>query len=408
MERGYDYKKYAVLLVDDEQQALKYFDKAFAKEFRVMTAPSAEQALNIVEKSGQDIGVVITDQRMPGQTGVDLLGQVRQLQPSIVRIITTAYSDLDSAIEAVNLGGVFRYITKPWDIRELRGVLLRAMEFFLVQHERDILLREKLSVLQRMIILDRVRSFTVMAASLAFRVRHSMAALKAFFDYVPVNLTEQMSDASVNWGDLWTLAQKESQRIVGAVDEIVQTTVDADYRFSDAIAIGDVVKHHMQRLSSDLSQRGISIDADMAADIPIMRGDTRMIERLVDILLSRVTALAGDGHRVSVRISPEQSVYGAPGVRVVFAGSGGQWSTEQIGTLFSFLSPAYPPPGEMGMDVLSAFFIAHHHGGGLILHPSSPRGPGFELLLPCDPEATQEPPMESDWLDRLFTNLEGW
>jgi len=82
-------------------------------------------------------------------------------------MLTTAYSDLDSAIDAVNSGAIFKYVVKPWDLRELRGCLLRGMEFFLLQQERDTLLREKMSVLQRLVVTDRVRSLAILAAGLA-------------------------------------------------------------------------------------------------------------------------------------------------------------------------------------------------------------------------------------------------
>src|ERR1700730_17102211 len=105
----------AVLYVDDEEQALKYFRKGLEKDFRTLIAPSAAQAIAILEQEAASIGVVITDQRMPGQSGVAFLSEVRQKWPSIVRILITAYTDIDSAVAAVNAGAVFKYITKPAD-----------------------------------------------------------------------------------------------------------------------------------------------------------------------------------------------------------------------------------------------------------------------------------------------------
>ncbi len=408
MDRGYDYKKFSVLVVDDEEQALKYFNKAYSNDFRVITAPSAGHALEILERAGEQVGVLITDQRMPGQSGVDLLGRVRRDWPDIIRIITTAYSDLGSAIEAVNSGGVFRYITKPWNLRELRGVLLRAMEFYLVRRERDILVREKLSVLQRMMILDRVRSFTVLAASLAFRVRYSMTALKAFFDLVPVTVSDQISDADVNWGDLWALAQQESQRIVQAVDEVLNATVESGYTFTSCVMIDELVDQEVQKISPILDERGVSIHVDIARGLPPLKADVKMIRRLICILSSRIGMMTDQGRQVQIRVRQDDAICGSSGVRCTLSGDGPAWNTEQTASLFASVRPGSAFSGEMNMDILSAFFIAHHHGGNLMVHSAAPKGPGFELLLPFDPEATQQPPLESDWLDRIFTNLEAW
>ncbi|MCP4669640.1 MAG: response regulator, partial [Deltaproteobacteria bacterium] len=151
----YDYKKHAILYVDDEEQSLNFFQKTFAKEFRVLTALSGPEGEEILGREDSLVGIVITDQRMPEQTGVEFLARIRRSRPDIVRMLTTAYTDLDAAIKAVNSGAILKYVVKPWNLEELRGALLRGMEFFLVRQERDTLLRERLSILQGFVIADR-------------------------------------------------------------------------------------------------------------------------------------------------------------------------------------------------------------------------------------------------------------
>ncbi|HEY2081661.1 MAG TPA: response regulator, partial [Verrucomicrobiae bacterium] len=79
MDNLYDYKKYAILYVDDEEKSLKYFARAFEENFRVLTAATAQEGMKLVEQHGEDIGVLMTDQRMPGEKGVWLLERSRQL-----------------------------------------------------------------------------------------------------------------------------------------------------------------------------------------------------------------------------------------------------------------------------------------------------------------------------------------
>ena len=117
---------------------------------------------------------------MPNQVGTELLGRVRRAHPQIVRILTTAYADLEATIEAVNSGAIFKYVVKPWDIRELRVTLLRAMEYFMLRRERDLLLREKLSTLEQLLIADRVRSLAILAQGLSSQIRNTMTALLAY------------------------------------------------------------------------------------------------------------------------------------------------------------------------------------------------------------------------------------
>ncbi|HET9870093.1 MAG TPA: response regulator, partial [bacterium] len=147
MESFYDYKKFYVLYVDDEEKSLKYFRQTFGDKFPILTAPSAEEGLRILKENQDKTAVLMTDQRMPGEKGIQFLEKARQLNPRILRILVTAYSDLETAIEAVNTGAIYKYVTKPWDIPQLENTLRRAVEFFIVQSERDQLLREKMSVL---------------------------------------------------------------------------------------------------------------------------------------------------------------------------------------------------------------------------------------------------------------------
>src|SRR5262249_40435454 len=84
-----------------------------------------------------DVAVIITDQRMPKMSGLELLRAARPIRPDTVGIILTAYTDVDVLIEAINLGHIYRYITKPWDAKEVRGILQQAIERFdLVRENR--------------------------------------------------------------------------------------------------------------------------------------------------------------------------------------------------------------------------------------------------------------------------------
>src|SRR5688500_5059204 len=154
MQNLYDYKKYAILYVDDEEKSLKYFARAFQDQFRIFTATNAQDGFALLNQHKDDIGILITDQRMPGEKGVQLLEKARQLRPKIIRMLATAYSDMDAAIDAVNSGAIYKYVQKPWEVPPLQMTLRRAMEFFIVQRERDQLLKEKLSVLHNVMITD--------------------------------------------------------------------------------------------------------------------------------------------------------------------------------------------------------------------------------------------------------------
>jgi len=128
-----DVKRYPILVVDDEQDNLDAFRFNFRKTFDILTASSGPEALQVLEE--REVAVIVTDQRMPKMTGVELLREVKQRQPEAVGIILTAFTDVDVLVEAINLGQVYRYITKPWDAKEVRGVLQYAIERFHLQRD---------------------------------------------------------------------------------------------------------------------------------------------------------------------------------------------------------------------------------------------------------------------------------
>lgn len=117
-------KKHSVLLVDDEPDILFSLQGLLRREFELYTATSAREALQIMAE--HPIEVVMTDQRMPDITGVEMLGTIKSQFPDAVRIVFTGYADIKSVIDGINTSGLFRYITKPWDPDELIEVLHEA------------------------------------------------------------------------------------------------------------------------------------------------------------------------------------------------------------------------------------------------------------------------------------------
>ena len=128
----------AVLLVDDEPQSCKWFGRTFADEFRVLTAHSVDAALALLQASGDEIAVLVTDYRMPVRNGLELLALVRRQYRHLVPLLCTAYADKELAIRAVNEGRVFRIIEKPLDEPSTRQALRDALALYQLQaQERE-------------------------------------------------------------------------------------------------------------------------------------------------------------------------------------------------------------------------------------------------------------------------------
>ncbi|WP_233804725.1 response regulator [Paraburkholderia sp. HP33-1] len=156
----------AIIFVDDEPTAVKYFQRAIASLAPVLTGGSVEEGKALLDEHGDRVGVLVSDQRMPREFGNELLRYASERYPHVVRILTTAYSEIDQTVEAVNLGHIHRYIKKPWDITALRMELKQALELAELRKERDTLVREKLCVLQKQVVATRVGLVRTLSATL--------------------------------------------------------------------------------------------------------------------------------------------------------------------------------------------------------------------------------------------------
>jgi len=132
--------KHPLLLVDDEPEILFSLRGLLRRDFEIHTAQSGSEAIEVLKQ--QEIHVIMTDQRMPDMTGVQLLHRAAGEYPQAIRIVFTGYADIKAVIDAVNEGHIYRYITKPWNPDELPSVLREACGAYDRLVERQRLLRD--------------------------------------------------------------------------------------------------------------------------------------------------------------------------------------------------------------------------------------------------------------------------
>lgn len=130
-------KKGKLLIVDDELSNLQKLQRTFLSDFQIISARSGEDAIRVLEN--QQVDVVITDQRMPGMAGVELLKKAQETCPDALRIILTGYTEVEYLMEAINTGQAHRYITKPWEPFALRQTVLQDLELARLRRENGIL-----------------------------------------------------------------------------------------------------------------------------------------------------------------------------------------------------------------------------------------------------------------------------
>ena len=133
-------KKPIVLFVDDEINNLNSFKAAFRRDFDIHLAGSPEEGRNVLAESS--VEVIITDQRMPIETGVEFLESIIPKYPEAMRILLTGYADIQAVIDAVNKGKIYHYVSKPWDETQLRSLINNATEIYRLRQQNILLTRD--------------------------------------------------------------------------------------------------------------------------------------------------------------------------------------------------------------------------------------------------------------------------
>ncbi len=148
-------KEFNILYIDDEVHNLTAFKANFRKEFQVYTAESAEEGKKILKE--QKIHIIITDQRMPNLTGVEFLASILEEHPEPIRILLTGFTDIETVIEAINKGEVYRYITKPFNEMELKATIVNALEVYSLREQNKNLMEQVLLINEQLEFMLRQR-----------------------------------------------------------------------------------------------------------------------------------------------------------------------------------------------------------------------------------------------------------
>lgn len=276
---SYDYQRYAILFVDDEANTRKYFKRLFGDKFRILEAEDGVQALTVFRQHANEIGIIVTDQRMPNETGVGFLSKIAEDYPDIIKILSTAYSDIDAAIGSVNEGGIFRYMTKPWDIPQLEVTLRRAMEFYTVKRERDALLGAKMQAMGNVLLSSRLAAFALVPVCTGTPCKRAAEAVAAFVKTgVAGRKTGSDGDSSLRSPD-WAQLHARQLLLASALEKQLPVALNV-------IGLTECVT----ALMASLQKAGASITAIANGATTRLTSDVDPMPALLDALLGRECA----------------------------------------------------------------------------------------------------------------------
>jgi signal transduction histidine kinase len=381
MIEGLNYTAYPILFVDDEKLACEVFKAQFSDQFTIYTATSGMEALEIIDY--QEIAVVISDQRMPEMTGNVLLTRIRESKPDTVRMIITAYADIDAAIDAINSGEVYRYIGKPYDETEMRSILQQGIERYYLIKERERLTAEKIDSMRKIARANRLSAVGTLAAGVAHEINNPLVAISTFMQMAP---ERRMSDDREFWDDLYQIAIREVDRIRDLVAELMafsKFTGEGGLTLREANVNG-LVEEMVKFIDPEARKKTVKINTVLADTLPIVQWDPDRIKQVLLNLLLNALQATGQGGAITVTTELVTESAKDQFIRLSVADTGVGISSEHLEKLFS---PFFTTKGRegSGLGLMTCHHIVDQHRGSIDVESQLGVGSTFRLNLPIDP-----------------------
>jgi signal transduction histidine kinase len=314
-------RRHTVLVVDDEADVVKSVKDLLRFDYTVLGATKAEDAVKLMAE--HDVDVVMTDQRMPGVTGVELLKQIKGPHPESTRLLFTGYADIRAVIEAINQGNVYRYITKPWDPDELQSIIREACERHDMLVQRRSLMAEleaKNADLERANV-DLHEANDLKAAFIrvaSHELRTPVAILVGYSE-----LAQRVMGASGASADWMARIHRASARLQHLIDQIIGMLDVGDFQARldrRPTAIAPLIAEAVEDVAPFVELRGQSLTREWPAELGTIELDAVKVRNSLNQLLLNAIKFTPDGGRITV--SAEQGADGSISIRVADNGSG--------------------------------------------------------------------------------------
>lgn len=268
--------KHTILCVDDEPDNVDALERLFRRKYNVLKATSGAEALQLLET--ERIALIVTDQRMPGMTGVEFLAESMHTHPDTIRILLTGFTDIESVIAAINSGQVYRYVTKPWDPVDLTNTVDKAIERFELSAE----LKEKNLALQ--LALKELKTLDEAKSNFMILINHELKTpLTVILSFLDLLRETDLTPEQLKY---WDRISTGAGRLKALIHDSLEL-VSAETGTLPLKVTGINIKKMMQELQMQY-QEGLEkkkIQLDMQIDSDKVRADAKALKSVLERLL---------------------------------------------------------------------------------------------------------------------------
>jgi len=289
-----------VLVVDDEPEVLSSVHDLLRIDYHVVTRGTGAEALDYL-RSAPDVAAVLTDQRMPGMTGVEVLREAAAIRPETTRLLFTAFADLRTVVDAINQGHVFRYIAKPWEPLELQAAIRQAVERHELLAEKTRLMAELQAANARLREADRLKGAFLEVAS--HELNTPVTVIKGLADLWKMSQATDAAPGEVEWVDRIRAAAGRLARTVERMLKLIDTKSFAQALEVEPTDLGPLIRGAVDVLAPYLEKRGQAVEVTIQPGLAPVACDRDKIHDVLINLLANAVKFTPDGMTIAVEAS---------------------------------------------------------------------------------------------------------
>ncbi len=294
--------KPVLLIVDDEPNVLQSMQDLLRMEYEVHAFTQGTMALEFLRRAPR-VHVILSDQRMQGMNGVEVLGQAMAIRPETTRLLFTAYSDLHAVVEAINRGNVFRYIAKPCDPEYLSAIVRQAVEHHELIVEKNSLLRELQESNAKLSEANRVKGAFIEVAS--HELNTPLTVVLGMIDLWKMSQGATASPAERQWVERIGAA---AGRLARTVDRMLKLVRNRDFNQSlstEIIELDSIAGRVVDELSPYLALRRQTVTVSIDPEVGPIEVDPGKIADVLINLLANAVKFTPDGGTIRLEAQPE-------------------------------------------------------------------------------------------------------
>lgn len=380
-------KEINVLVLDDEENIRESVKRLFFREdFAVASTGDHQEALALIKK--EPVKVVLSDQRMPQITGVEFLKTVREKYPEVVRILITGHADIQAAEDAINYGGVYRFINKPWNSEELKAAVRQAIDHHDLVNENRRLFEatksknEELEVLNRRLkgMYEAQKEFT---STVSHELRTPLASIKSTVDLVLSGAPGPLTEDQIKF---LQKSKNNVDRLNRLINDILDLTKLESGKMELQISFHDIAKiiaEDVENQRESAKAKGLSLTTDLPDGLPAIPMDADKIHQVLSNLLSNAIKFTETGGvMVACRNRTEQNhievsvTDSGPGIR--------EEDKDKLFQKFQQLGDPHQHVGGTGLGLAICKEIVGRHGGKIWVESQTGQGSCFRFVLPIE------------------------